>query len=139
LTLADSKARAQTISLALHVEPDLPAVRGDAGQLNDVWMQLVDNAIDSTSSGGRVTVSARRRGDDVVVCVTDDGPGIPKEDQTRVFEPFFTTKPVGQGAGLGLDVVQRVVRSHGGLVELSSQPGRTEFRVTLPASVPARV
>jgi signal transduction histidine kinase len=56
-----------------------------------------------------------------------------------VFEPLFTTKPVGQGAGLGLDVVQRVVRSHGGLVELSSQPGRTEFRVTLPASVPARV
>jgi signal transduction histidine kinase len=134
ITLAESKARAGTVSLALEVEPDLPAVPGVAGQLNEVWLNLVDNAIDAAPEGGHVTVSARHQADIIVVCVADDGPGIPKEDQARVFEPFFTTKPVGQGAGLGLDVVQRVVRSHGGSIELTSQPGRTEFRVTLPVA-----
>jgi signal transduction histidine kinase len=139
LMLAESKARARTVSLTLHVEPDLPTVPGVAGQLNDVWMNLVDNAVDYASTGGRITVSVRRSGNSIVVCVTDDGPGIRQEDQARVFEPFFTTKPVGQGAGLGLDVVQRVVRSHGGSVELSSRPGHTEFRVTLPLVSPAPV
>jgi signal transduction histidine kinase len=134
LTLAESKARAKAVSLILHVEPDLPTVPGVAGQLNDVWMNLVDNAIDSVQDGGHITVSARRGDDKIAVCVVDDGPGIPPQDQTRVFEPFFTTKPVGQGAGLGLDVVQRVVRSHGGSVELSSRPGHTEFRVSLPVA-----
>lgn len=134
LTLAKSKARAKTVSLVLHVEPNLPTVPGVVSQLNDAWMNLVDNAIDAAPTGGHVTVAVRRKGDTIVVCVTDDGPGIPQEDRARVFEPFFTTKPVGQGAGLGLDVVQRVVRSHGGSVELNSQPGQTEFRVTLPVA-----
>jgi signal transduction histidine kinase len=136
LTLAGSKARAGAVALALDVQPGLPSVPGVAGQLNDVWLNLVDNAIDAAPEGGRITVSARREGGTVVVCVTDNGPGIPKEDEARVFEPFFTTKPIGRGAGLGLDVVQRVVRSHGGSVGLSSQPGRTEFRVTLPVAPP---
>jgi signal transduction histidine kinase len=132
LALAAPKARLKSVSLTLRAEPDLPAVPGVAAQLNDVWMNLVDNAIDYAPAGSRVTVSARRGNDGVVICVVDNGPGIRQEDQARVFEPFFTTKPVGQGAGLGLDVVQRVVRSHGGSVELSSQPGRTELRVSLP-------
>lgn len=133
LTLAAAKARARNVSLTLDVEPDLPALSGVPGQLSDAWMNLVDNAIDAAPAGGHVTVSARPGPDTIVVSVIDDGPGIPLEDQAKVFEPFFTTKPVGQGAGLGLDVVQRVVRSHGGSVELGSRPGRTEFRVTLPA------
>ncbi len=134
LALADSKARAGRVSVALRVEPDLPPVPGVAGQLNDVWLNLVDNAIDFAPPGGQVTVSAQHQAETVVISVTDDGPGIPPENQTRVFEPFFTTRPVGQGAGLGLDIVQRVVRSHGGSVELSSEPGRTEFRVRLPVA-----
>jgi signal transduction histidine kinase len=137
LTLAESHARARGVSLTSHVEPGLPTVPGIAGQLNDVWMNLVDNAIDAAPAGGHITVCARRGNDTIVVSVIDDGPGIPKADQTRVFEPFFTTKPVGHGAGLGLDVVQRVVRSHSGWVELDSQPGHTEFRITLPLTPPA--
>jgi signal transduction histidine kinase len=134
LVLVESKARGKSVETALDVQTDLPAVPGIAGQLHDVWLNLVDNAIDAASAGGRVSVSARREGAAIVIRVIDDGAGIPSEDQARVFEPFFTTKPVGQGAGLGLDVVQRIVRSHEGTVELSSQPGRTEFRVTLPVS-----
>jgi len=132
LTLAQSKAHEKSVSLVLHAEPALPTLPGIPGQLNDAWMHLVDNAIEAAPAGGRVAVTARREAETLVVSVTDDGPGIPKEDQARVFEPFFTTKPVGQGVGLGLDVVQRVVRSHGGSVELSSRPGHTEFRVALP-------
>jgi len=138
LVLVESKAHGRSVELKLDIEPDLPAVPGVAGQLHDVWLNLVDNAIDAVPAGGHVIVSARRHDAGIVVSVADDGPGVRPEDQARVFEPFFTTKPVGQGAGLGLDVVQRVVRSHGGTVELSSQPGRTEFRVTLPVAGQAR-
>jgi len=138
LALAEAKARGKTVSLELQVDPDVSTVPGAASQLNDAWMHLIDNAIDAAPAGGRVAVNVLRQGDTICVCVADDGPGIPAEDHARVFEPFFTTKPVGQGAGLGLDVVQRVVRGHGGSVELSSQPGRTEFRVWLPLAAPAR-
>jgi signal transduction histidine kinase len=83
-----------------------------------------------------VTVSARCENKRVVVRVVDNGPGIPPDVQTRIFDPFFTTKPVGEGTGLGLDISRRIVRTHDGNIELDSRPGRTEFRVLLPA-VPA--
>jgi signal transduction histidine kinase len=132
LTLVAGKARGKTVTLELQVEPDLPPVRGVVGELNEVWLNLVDNAIDAVRETGRIAVTARRERDAVVVRVIDDGAGIAEGDRARVFEPFFTTKPVGQGAGLGLDVVQGIVRSHGGSVDLQSMPGRTEFRVSLP-------
>ncbi|NIX39031.1 MAG: GHKL domain-containing protein, partial [Gemmatimonadetes bacterium] len=102
-------------------------------ELNQVWIQLLDNAIDAVTESGRVSIDARRDDHTVVVRIVDDGPGIPQERQERVFEPFFTTKDVGEGRGLGLDIVRTVVRSHRGTVGLTSIPGRTEFRVALPA------
>jgi signal transduction histidine kinase len=81
-----------------------------------------------------VTVAARVEGPKVVVRVTDDGPGIPAEVRSRIFDPFFTTKPVGKGTGLGLDIVRRLLDRNDGSIDLESEPGRTEFRVTLPAA-----
>jgi signal transduction histidine kinase len=97
-------------------------------------MHLVDNAIDAVEEAGRIVIDARRDRHRVVVRVIDDGTGIPEELQERVFDPFFTTKDVGEGRGLGLDVVRSVVLSHRGTVDLTSIPRRTEFRVTLPTS-----
>ncbi len=133
VALMTSKAALKGLSLELSVEPGLPPVEGTVVDLNQVWLHLIDNAIDAGTESGRIVVDAARDGECVVVRVTDDGPGIPAGDQERVFEPFFTTKDVGQGRGLGLDIVRTVVRSHRGAVDVTSRPGRTEFRVVLPA------
>jgi signal transduction histidine kinase len=132
LMLIGSKARRKSVTLELTVEPNLPAVQGVIGELNQVWLNLVDNAIDAAPEAGHVTVMAGRERDSVVVRVLDDGAGIAEGDLNRIFEPFFTTKPVGEGTGLGLDVVQGIVRGHRGSIEVNSRPGRTEFRVCLP-------
>ena len=102
-------------------------------EINQVWSNLIDNALDAIAEGGHITVRASREDDTVVVCVVDDGSGIPDDVKPRIFDPFFTTKPVGRGTGLGLDISRRIVSRHGGQIEVESEPGRTEFRVTLPA------
>ncbi len=103
-------------------------------ELNQVWTNLIDNAADAMNGKGDLDVKAFREDDCVVVEVGDNGSGIPAELQPRVFEPFFTTKAVGQGTGLGLDTVHRIVRKHKGTVSFESRPGRTVFRVRLPIS-----
>ncbi|HET6267347.1 MAG TPA: ATP-binding protein, partial [Acidobacteriota bacterium] len=132
LAVLKSKARSKSVELIVDVDKLLPPVNGFGGELNQVWSNLIDNALDAVSEGGRVELRARRDGDSVVVCVIDNGPGVPPEIQSRIFDPFFTTKPVGKGTGLGLDIVRRLIQRHNGQIELESQPGRTEFRVTLP-------
>jgi signal transduction histidine kinase len=132
LAVMAAKARAKSASLALDLPPDLPRVRGFGGELNQVWANLIDNALDAVGENGRVMVTARPEGARVVVRVTDDGPGIPAEVESRIFDPFFTTKPVGKGTGLGLDIVRRLVDRNDGSIEVESEPGRTEFRVALP-------
>lgn len=113
---------------------DLPAIEGYPADLNEVWLNLLDNALDAMDGDGELTLrTAATPEGGVVVEVTDDGPGIPGDLQERVFEPFFTTKPPGAGTGLGLAQVYRiVVTEHGGEVDAESRPGRTCFRVTLP-------
>ncbi|MDX1675869.1 MAG: ATP-binding protein, partial [Longimicrobiales bacterium] len=118
VTLMRSKASLKDARVELDAAPDLPAVTASVADLNQVWMHLIDNAIDAVGPAGRIAIDVRRDDDGVVVCVTDDGPGIPEELRERVFEPFFTTTEVGEGRGLGLDVVRTVVRSHRGTVEL---------------------
>ena len=132
LAVMAAKARAKSASLALDVPADLPRACGFGGELNQVWANLIDNALDAVSENGRVMVTARAEGAQVVVRVTDDGSGIPAEVKSRIFDPFFTTKPVGQGTGLGLDIVRRLVDRSDGSIEVESEPGRTEFRVALP-------
>ncbi len=133
ITLLGSKASTKEVTVTLSVAPDLPPVRGVVGELNHVWLNLIDNAIDAAPTAGHVTVSASADRGLVLVEVVDDGSGIGEENLGRVFDPFFTTKDVGRGAGLGLNVVQALVRSHGGSVDATSRPGRTVFRVALPA------
>jgi signal transduction histidine kinase len=107
-------------------------VSGFGGELNQVWSNLIDNALDAVAPGGEIVVSAERDPAGVVVRVIDNGPGIPSDVLPRIFEPFFTTKPVGQGTGLGLDIVQRLLRKHAADITVESRPGRTEFRVSIP-------
>ena len=129
-----SKARSKSASVVVEAEPGLPPARGFVGELNQIWANLIDNALDAIAVSGRVEVSASRENGRMVVRVVDDGPGIPAEVRDRMFDPFFTTKPVGQGTGLGLDIVRRLVRHNEGEIAVESRPGRTEFRVTLPAA-----
>ncbi|MBP1635424.1 MAG: phoR 5 [Acidobacteria bacterium] len=127
-----SKARAKSVAVAIRLDPDLPRVRGFVGELNQIWANLIDNALDAAPPSGRVEVTAARQHQFVVVRVIDDGPGIPAEIRERIFDPFFTTKPVGQGTGLGLDIVRRLVVHNDAQIEVESRPGRTVFSVSLP-------
>ncbi len=132
VAVLQSKAREKSVAVSVELEGNLPRVRGYAGELNQIWGNLIDNALDAVPSGGRVEVLASRNGQGVVVRIMDNGPGIPTQDLARIFDPFFTTKPMGQGMGLGLDIVQRLVRHNDAAIEVESNRGRTEFRVTLP-------
>ncbi len=116
----------------------LPQIPVHPAELNQVWTNLIDNAVQAMSGAGTLTVRTYREDDRVVVSVGDTGPGVPDEIKKRVFEPFFTTKAVGEGTGLGLDISYRiVVNGHGGDISLQSAPGDTRFLVRLPLSEPA--
>jgi signal transduction histidine kinase len=121
------------ITVVKEYDRSLPLVPAYAAELNQVWTNLIVNALDAMAGTGTLTLRTGRDGDCAVVEVADTGPGIPEALRRRVFEPFFTTKPVGQGTGLGLDVSWRiVVNRHGGDVRVTSRPGDTRFRVLLP-------
>jgi len=109
-------------------------VNSFGSELNQVWTNLIDNAIDAMGGKGELRVRTYRDDSCVVVEIGDTGPGIPSEVEAHMFEPFFTTKEVGQGTGLGLDTVQRIVRKHRGTIQVTSQPGDTRFQVWLPLS-----
>jgi signal transduction histidine kinase len=128
-----AKTRAKSVEVSVQFTADLPRAHAVGAELNQVWMNLIDNAIDAVAVGGHIVVTARAEKNRVVVVIVDDGPGIPPEIQGRIFDPFFTTKGVGKGTGLGLDIVRRLVQRHEGEIEVDSRPGRTEFRVILPA------
>jgi signal transduction histidine kinase len=132
LVLLGAKAREKSVTIDMALAPDLPPVPAAGAELNQVWSNLIDNALDAAGSCGCVKIEAVRERERLVVRIVDDGPGIPPEIRGRIFEPFFTTKPVGQGLGLGLDAVRRVVQRHRGELDVESRPGRTEFSVSLP-------
>jgi signal transduction histidine kinase len=131
LVMLQHRLKQKGVRLERELAPDLPLVPAWPGELNQVWTNLIDNAIDAMDREGTLRIEARREGHSVVVRIIDSGHGIPPEVVPRIFEPFFTTKDVGDGTGLGLDVVQRIVRQHGGTIDVQSRPGRTEFRVRL--------
>jgi signal transduction histidine kinase len=107
-------------------------VNSFGSELNQVWTNLIDNAIDAMDGKGELRVRTYRDDSCVVVEIGDNGPGISPEIKTHIFEPFFTTKGVGEGTGLGLDTVQRIVKKHRGSIQVSSKPGDTRFQVWLP-------
>jgi signal transduction histidine kinase len=124
------------ITVVRKYAPDLPRVCGYGGELNQVWTNLIDNAIDAMNGKGELTVYTSREFDNAIVEIGDNGPGVAPEIQSRIFDPFFTTKKVGEGTGLGLDTVMRIIRKHHGSIELRSKPGNTCFRVRLPLKQP---
>ena len=125
------------VQVSRQFAPDLPRIRANGSALNQIWTNLIDNALDSMDSlpqtePKRLAVRTCKEPGEILVEIADNGPGIPDEAKTRIFEPFFTTKAVGEGTGLGLDIVQRIVRSHRGSIHVESTPGRTVFQVRLP-------
>jgi signal transduction histidine kinase len=113
--------------------PDAPSIEGNPGELNQVWTNLIDNAIDAMGGGGTLRLSTRADREDLVVEIGDTGVGMPPEVQGRAFEPFFTTKDVGKGTGLGLDISRRiVVERHHGQITIDARPGETVLCVRLP-------
>ncbi len=132
LMVLGHKARGKSVSVKIDVAPGLPRVNAVGGELEQVWMNVLDNALDAVDLGGHVSVTAKPEGHALIVRVIDDGPGIAPEHQERIFDPFFTTKAPGEGTGLGLEIARTHLRGHGGEIDFDSRPGRTEFRVTLP-------
>jgi signal transduction histidine kinase len=139
LTMLRAKVKAKSAAVTVKVASGLPTVMAYGGELNQVWLNLIDNALDAAGTGGRVEVSAGQEGGKLVVRISDNGPGIPEGIRPRIFDPFFTTKPVGQGTGLGLDIVRRLVIRHDGAIDVESRPGRTVFTVSLPLQPPPGV
>jgi signal transduction histidine kinase len=126
---AKSKSKGATITL--DVQANLPRVRATGSELNQVWMNLMDNALDAISDSGNINISAYMEMDRLVVRIADDGHGIPEKVLPMIFDPFFTTKPQGHGTGLGLDITRRLLRMYHGDITIQSTPGRTECRVSL--------
>jgi signal transduction histidine kinase len=132
LTMLGHKLKARAVVMAREYEEGLPLIPANAGELNQVWTNLIDNAIDAMGDEGRLTLRAQRNDLWVEVEIEDDGPGIPPELRSVIFEPFFTTKEVGVGTGLGLGIAQRIVKTHQGHIEVRSRPGETVMCVRLP-------
>jgi signal transduction histidine kinase len=127
------------ITVVKNYDRGLPEIPCYPGELNQVWTNLIDNAVSAMDGAGTLTVSTSRDRDFLAVEIGDTGPGVPAEIRDRIFEPFFTTKPVGEGTGLGLDISWRIiVNSHHGDLTVESVPGDTRFRVRLPLTAPAR-
>jgi signal transduction histidine kinase len=132
LLILNHKLKKKSITVTRDYAEDLPRITAFGSELNQVWTNLIDNAIDAMPEGGRLKVRTKREPAGVLIEVRDNGPGIPPEARARIFEPFFTTKPVGEGTGLGLDTSMRIVRKHRGNLRFETKPGDTCFQVRLP-------
>jgi signal transduction histidine kinase len=131
LTILNHKLK-RGVTVHRDYQPVPLLVNSFGSELNQVWTNLIDNAIDAMSGSGELRVRTYRDNGCVVVEIGDNGPGISPEIRAHIFEPFFTTKGVGEGTGLGLDTVQRIVRKHKGNIQVNSKPGDTRFQVWLP-------
>jgi signal transduction histidine kinase len=132
LTLLGHKIREKNIKVSLDLSPDLPLVNALAGELNQVWTNLIDNAVDAMPPGGTLTIRSHPDREFVVTDIADNGSGIPPEIVGQIFDPFFTTKDIGKGTGLGLDIVRKIIANHNGSIKVKSEPGETVFSVCLP-------
>jgi signal transduction histidine kinase len=142
LVILGHKIREKEIVLKKNFAPDLPSMHSECSGLNQIWTNLLDNAIDAVPQHGEIRVrtwAEKSGGDpakqhsDLCISVSDNGSGIPLESQPQIFDPFYTTKPVGVGTGIGLGIVQRIVEQYGGTIRFTSEPGSTEFVVRLPS------
>ncbi len=140
VALSSQRAKFANVVVNTDLQEDLPPVKVSSSEMQQVFLNLVNNSLDAMEKrGGVITIKSRMRGDDLMVEVTDNGPGIPKANLSRIFDPFFTTKPVGKGTGLGLSIVYGIINKLGGTIEVHSVvDGETTFRVKLPVPKDAR-
>ena len=134
LILLGYKIRDKNIKVIKKFCDDMPGIEAYSGELNQVWTNLIDNAIYAVSENGEIEIETICDSKTVTVCVVDNGSGIPKDIVSRIFDPFFTTKKVGEGTGIGLDLVKSVIDRHNGEVKVNSVKGRTEFIVSFPVA-----
>jgi signal transduction histidine kinase len=132
LTLLGHKLREKNISVKKLFAENLPEVPAHVGELNQVWTNIIDNAVYAVDKSGEIIIETSVDGNNVTTKITDNGPGIPAEILSRVFDPFFTTKKVGEGTGIGLDLVSRIVKRHNGEIKVDSAPGKTRFCISIP-------
>jgi len=132
LLILKYKLKKKDITVTRDYAESLPLIKAYGSELNQVWTNLIVNAVDAMSTGGTLKVRTKREPTDIMVEIRDNGAGIPASVRSRIFEPFFTTKPVGEGTGLGLDTVARIVRKHRGNVRFESKSGDTCFQVRIP-------
>ncbi|MFT6997395.1 MAG: signal transduction histidine kinase [Cryomorphaceae bacterium] len=136
ITMLRHKAKNAQIEVEEAYCSSIPHLSGFAGELNQVWTNIIDNALDAMDGGGRLTIRTDWIEPNVCIKIADTGSGIPDDIQSQIFDPFFTTKSIGKGTGLGLDIVNKIISRHNGRIELKSKPGNTEFTITLPAVEP---
>ncbi|MEO6685134.1 MAG: ATP-binding protein [Dyadobacter sp.] len=134
MTMLNYKIKKANVTVTEDFDENLPPVKAMIGELNQVWTNIIDNATDALENTENPQLILKTRQDREFVCVSviDNGPGIPDDVKSKIFDPFFTTKKIGQGTGLGLDVVTRIVKQHKGTISVTSEPGRTEFIVCFP-------
>ncbi len=132
LTLYSNQMKA--VKLVKDFDPNLPVIMGHPDELNQVWTNMIHNALQAMNNAGELRVEAKHKDNNVVVKITDSGSGIPPEIMDKIFNAFFTTKPQGEGSGLGLDISRKIIDKHRGKIDVESVPGQTTFTVTLPVS-----
>ena len=132
LTMLNHKLKVKNIHVEKNFQEDLPRISLFVSEMNQVWTNLIDNAIDAMQQEGTLTITTHTEGDHLRVDVEDNGSGIPPDIQESVFDPFFTTKSVGEGTGLGLDIAKKIIEQHQGTIGLHSEPGHTRFTLCFP-------
>ncbi len=132
LTMLDHKIRRKGIQLDYAFDQDLAHPKIMVSEINQVWTNIIDNAVDAMDTGGKLTITMKNNGSCVRTEITDNGKGISEENLSRIFDPFFTTKGIGEGTGMGLDVVNRIINQHSGYIKAKSRPGQTTFTIDLP-------
>lgn len=132
ITMLNHKAKQKKVDIELNIPSGLPEFCGYVSELNQVWTNLLDNAIDAVEKEGKIDVKAEAKGKNLYLFFKDNGKGIPEDVIPKIFDPFFTTKEVGEGTGLGLDVVHKIIEKHGATIEVKSKPGNTIFELCFP-------
>lgn len=133
LIMLNQKLKEKKIQVVKNFQEDLPKIPLYVSEMNQVWTNLIDNAIDAMEQGGKLEINTRQEFDNVKVDIIDNGSGIPPDIVNQIFDPFFTTKSIGKGTGLGLDIVKKIVDQHQGNIEVESNPGKTIFKLCFPS------
>jgi signal transduction histidine kinase len=139
LTLLGYKLREKNINIKKVFAENIPEIPVYVGELNQVWTNIIDNAIYALDTDGELIIETTLENKNVIVKIIDNGAGIPSDILSRIFDPFFTTKKVGQGTGIGLDLVNRIIKHHNGTIKVNSKPGRTEFAVCIPVTQTSKI